>query len=266
MAKDEVLFTLENAPEDKDYEDVYRIHLEAERKDRKIALITCIILAVVCVVLLVVLRNISFLFYAAGCILVGIAYIKVDSNRKFIATNRLMMGEKHTVTFSEHFIYVEEQYDTDEAFGEMVDEDAEENEDNAVILKTSNMMAYENQRGFLFADGKISNLFLYIPKRDRTEEEIENLQTFAKERCSKGYAMLEMTHVVDADDEEMLEAVAGSHKDEREQYYGFKRKNMQADDAEDELPDDVLEEAELAEDCHCGCEDADCDCDDCDCE
>ena len=90
MAKDEVLFTLENAPEDKDYEDVYRIHLEAERKDRKIALITCIVLAVVCIVLLIVLRNISFLFYAAGCVLVGIAYIKVDSNRKFIATNRLI--------------------------------------------------------------------------------------------------------------------------------------------------------------------------------
>ena len=264
MAKDEVLFTLENAPEDKDYEDVYRIHLEAERKDRKIALITCIVLAVVCIVLLIVLRNISFLFYAAGCVLVGIAYIKVDSNRKFIATNRLMMGEKQVVTFSEHFISVEEQYDSDEAFGEMVDEDAEENEDNAVILKTSNMMAYENQRGFLFADGKISNLFLYIPKRDRTEEELENLQTFAKERCSKGYATLEMTHLVDEDDEELLEAVASSHKDEREQYYGFKRKNAQAADVnEDDFPDELLEDAAV-EDCDCGCDDSDCDCDDCD--
>ncbi len=269
--KNEILFTLENAPEDKDYEDVYRIHQEVERKDRKIALLFCAILGVICIVLFFVLDNISFMFYAIACVIIGIAYIKVPSNRKFIATTRLLIGEKQFVSFAEYEIRIEEQYDSDEAFGEAVNE--EENEDSAVVLKTSNMAAYENDRGFLFADGKITNLFLYVPKRNLTETQIEQVQQFADERCSKGHILLEMAHIVDTDDEALLESVASSHDDEREKYYGHYGRKRQAAMAEDDADDDYIEACAAAEqaamyddddhdDCDCGDGDFDCDCDD----
>ncbi len=272
--KDEILFTLENAPEDKDYEDVYRIHQEVERKDRKIALVFCAILGVICIVLFFVLDNISFLFYAIACVIIGIAYIKVPSNRKFIATTRLLIGEKQLVSFAEHEIRIEEQYDSDEAFGETVNE--EENEDSAVVLKTSNLAVYENDRGFLFADGKITNLFLYVPKRNLTEAQIEQVQQFADERCSKGHTLLEMAHIVDTDDEALLEAVAGSHDDEREKYYGYysrKRKAAVIDDDDDDDYTEACADAEQTawddDDEGCDCDDHDdhddCD-DDCDCD
>ncbi len=279
--KDEILFTLENAPEDKDYEDVYRIHQEVERKDRKIALFFCAVLAVICIVLLIVLQNISFLFYTIACVIIGIAYIKMPSNRKFIATTRLLIGEKQLVSFAEHEIRIEEQYDSDEAFGEAVNE--EENEDGAVVLKTSNMAAYENDRGFLFADGKITNLFLYVPKRNLTEAQIEQVQQFADERCSRGHILLEMAHIVDTDDEALLESVVGSHDDEREKYYGHYGRKRRAAMVDDDADDDYIEacaDAEQADwsDDACDCDDhddhddcdGDCDCDDgdfdCDCD
>lgn len=257
--KDEILFTLENAPEDKDYEDVYRIHQEVERKDRKIALIFCAVLAVVCIVLLVVLRNISFLFYAVACVIIGVAYIKVPSNRKFIATTRLLIGEKQLISFAEHEIRIEEQYDSDEAFGEAVDE--EENEGSAVVLKTSNMAVYENARGFLFADGKITNLFLYVPKRNLTELQIEQLQQFADERCSKGHILLEMEHIVDTDDEVLLESATDSHDDEREKYYGYYSRKRQFT-IDDDADDDYIEACAAAEDAALSDHDNGCDCDD----
>lgn len=270
MAKEETLFELRNHPKDQDYEDVYRIHQETERKDRKIALIFCLCLAVVCIVLLIILRNISFLFYTIACVVIGLAYIKIPTNRKFIATTRLLMGEKQTLTFMPHFICVEELYESDEAFGEAVDE--EENEDAGIIMKTSNMMVYENQRGFLFADGKITNLFVYVPKRDLDEAQIEQLKEYANARCSKGYVILEMdAHIVDTDENEeeaMLAALSASHVDAREQYYGSKRLRLRNEEGksisleeDDDLPEEeLLEEACCADDdCHC---DEDCECDD----
>ena len=91
MATEEKLFSLQNHLEDADFEDVFRVYLESERKDRKIALLFCLVLAIVCIVLLIVLKNVSFAFYAVGCIVVGIAYVKVPANRKFLATTRLLM-------------------------------------------------------------------------------------------------------------------------------------------------------------------------------
>lgn len=266
-SKDEILFTLENALEDKDYEDVFRIHQEVERKDRKVALIVCEVLAVVCIVLLIVFRDIAFLFYAVVCAVIGIAYIKVPSNRKFIATTRLLIGEKQLVQFAEHAVLVEEQYESDEAFGEEVNE--EENEDDAVVLKTSNMAVYENARGFLFADGKITNLFLYVPKRNLSESQIEQVQQFADERCSKGHILLEMAHIVDTDDEALLESATGSHDDEREKYYGYysrKRRFTFDDDADDDYIEACADEENAAlydDDENCGDHDDDDDDDDC---
>lgn len=262
--KDKILFTLENALEDKDYEDVYRIHQEVERKGRKIAFIICAALAVICIVLLIVLRNIAFLFYAFICAIIGIAYVKVPSNRKFIATTRLLIGEKQLISFAEHEVRIEEQYDSDEAFGEAVNN--EEDEDNAVVLKTSNMAAYENARGFLFADGRLTNLFLYVPKRYLSELQIQQLQQFADERCSKGHILLEMAHIVDTDDEALLETATGFHDDEREKYYGhYNRKHRVIVDGE--YPDDDCDDEEDAalyesDENSCDCEDHDA-CDDC---
>lgn len=262
--KDKILFTLENALEDKDYEDVYRIHQEVERKGRKIAFIICAALAVICIVLLIVLRNIAFLFYAFICAIIGIAYVKVPSNRKFIATTRLLIGEKQLISFAEHEVRIEEQYDSDEAFGEAVNN--EEDEDNAVVLKTSNMAAYENARGFLFADGRLTNLFLYVPKRHLSELQIQQLQQFADERCSKGHILLEMAHIVDTDDEALLETATGFHDDEREKYYGhYNRKHRVIVDGE--YPDDDCDDEEDAalyesDENSCDCEDHDA-CDDC---
>lgn len=272
MVKEEILFTVQNHLEDKDYEDVYRIHQETERKDRKIALIICLCLAVICIVLLVILKNISFLFYTIACVIVGIAYIKIPSNRKFLATTRLLMGDHQTVTFMPHSIYVEELYESDEAFGEAVDADVEENEDAGVTMKTFGLMVYENERAFLFADGKITNLFVYIPKRCLDEAQIALLKEYAKERCSKGYVIMEMSsHIVETEegeDDDLLEAMSETHVDEREQYYGAKRLRLRdengkrvsvMDDDEDEIPDKALVEETSEEDCDCN---DDCDCDD----
>lgn len=275
MAREEILFTVQNHLEDKDYEDVYRIHQETERKDRKIALIFCLCLAVVCIVLLIVLKNISFLFYTIACVVIGVAYIKIPSNRKFLATTRLLMGDHQIVTFMPHSIYVEELYESDEAFGESVDADAEENEDAGVTMKTFGLMVYENERAFLFADGKITNLFVYIPKRCLDEKQIEQLKEYAKERCSKGYVIMEMSsHIVETDageDDDLLEALSEAHVDEREQYYGAKRLRLRdengkrvsvADVEDDEIPDEAL--MEETPDADCDCEDCgdDCDCGD----
>lgn len=278
MAREEILFEVQNHLEDKDYEDVYRIHQETERKDRKIALIFCLCLAVVCVVLLIVLQNISFLFYTIACIVIGIAYIKIPSNRKFLATTRLLIGDHQTVTFMPHSIYVEELYESDEAFGEAVDDDAEENEDAGVTMKTFGLMVYENERAFLFADGKITNLFVYIPKRCLDEEQIEQLKEYAKERCSKGYVIMEMSsHIVETDegeDDDLLEAMSEAHADEREQFYGVKRLRLRdangkcvsvESEEDDEILDEVLAEEMSGDDYDCeDCEDCgdDCDCDD----
>lgn len=258
MATEEKLFSLQNHLEDADFEDVFRVYLESERKDRKIALLFCLVLAIVCIVLLIVLKNVSFAFYAVGCIVVGIAYVKVPANRKFLATTRLLMGDRQNITFYPHEIYVEEHYDSDEAFGEMVS-DEEEDSEQGVSLKTGNMMAYEHENGFLFADGKIANLFSYIPKRILTEEQIENVREFAKERCSRGYMQLEMNfHIVEQDESVQEEVSDEDALDERTIYYGAKRLRIRNEDgtrvmldenvAEDEEPiSDDNTESELAD-------------------
>ncbi len=237
MATEEKLFSLQNHLEDADFEDVFRVYLENERRDRKFALLICIVLAVVCIVLLIVLKNISFAFYSVGCIVVGIAYIKVPANRKFLATTRLLMGDHQNVTFYPHEIYVEELYDSDEAFGEMISE--EEDSDQGVSLKTGNMMAYENEHGFLFADGKIANLFSYIPKRILTEEQIENVREFAKERCSRGYTLMEMNfHIIDQEETLQDEQPDEDALDERGVYYGAKRLRIRNEDGTRALLDE----------------------------
>ena len=196
MAKETKLFSVQTQMNDKDYDDVYKIYLEMERgNEKKIALSTCVILCAICIVLLIIFQSIMFLFYGIGCLIVGAAYCFVPANRKFIAQNRLQFGEKRETGFYPHRLTSIELLDEEEELTE------EETEEATIEFPTGSLAAFENERGFLFADGKISNQFVYLPKRQLNEEETDSVREFAKERCSGGYHLLEMKSML-ADDEE----------------------------------------------------------------
>ena len=221
MSKDEKLFSVQSRLNDQDFDDVFRIYLEMERgNERKIAMITCIVLFVICIVLLIVMKNITFLFYGIGCLIVGFAYLLVPVNKKFLATNRLMFGIARETGFYQHSVTTMEIF-SDEDSTEMTEEEVE---DATTVFQTGSMTAYENERGFLFAEGKITNQFLYIPKRGLTEEELSQLTDFAKERCSGGYRYLQMKSMIEGeqgDTEQAEESVGDSLVSQVcDRYYG----------------------------------------------
>ena len=114
-------------------------------------------------------------------------------------------------------------------------------------MHTVSLTAYENERGFLFAESKIINQFLYIPKRSLKKQELADIQAFAKERCSGGYHLLEMKSMIEDSQEEEEEAVDTSvTEDVCNQYYGAKKLHLyDAEGRKIEL--DSEEEEELEE-------------------
>ena len=202
MAKEKEvkLFSVRTQMNDKDYDDVFNIYLESERgNEKKISLAVCILLGIICLVLMIVLKNITFLFYCIGCLIVGIANFLVPVNRKFIAQNKLQFGEKREISFFPHQLSTFEILEDEEELSE------EEREEATTVFSTGTMTAYENERGFLFADGKISNQFLYISKRQLSEEKIEKVRDYAKERCSGGYHLLVMKSMLEDDTDEKMD-------------------------------------------------------------
>lgn len=225
MAKEEKILSVRVKLRDSDFEDVYRIYLDAEKnRDKRIGLVTCIFLCVVCLILMAVLKNITFLFYAAGCAVIGIAYFMMSSNKKFIATNKLLFGEWRETTFYQHSVSTMEIFEKNES-EEMEEEEIEE---ATTYISTNSMKAYESARGFLFADGKIVNQFLYLPKRDLTRTEIAAIREFAENNCSGDYELLEAESMVgdtektDETDEDTLEMTSNVC----DQFYGAKKLHL----------------------------------------
>ena len=235
MKKEEKLVSVQSRLNDQDYEDVFRIYLENERgSERKIAMIVCAALSVICLALVFIMHNYTFLFYGIGCLLVGLAYLFVPVNKKFIATNRLMFGTARETGFYPHMITTMEIFEDEEA-AEMTEEEIEE---ATTVFSTGNITAYENERGFLFAEGKITNQFLYIPKRDLTETETGTIRAFAEENCSGGYHLVGVKSMVEPDENE---TEAKPEKEESsdfvnsvcDQYYGAEKLRLHGDDGFD---------------------------------
>lgn len=228
MAKEEKLFSVQCAMGDADYEDVYRIYLDHERgNEKKIALITCIILCGICILLLVLLKNITFLFYGLGCLIIGVSYFLVPVNKKFLAANQLQFGTNRLLIFYPHALETVELLEGDDAaqMAENAPEDA------VTSCSTVSLRAYETARGFAFADGKLTNLFFYVPKRGQSAETLDSLREFAKERCSGGFVQMEAESITgerlpepetETDSGELTSAVA-------EQYYGARRLRLHDD-------------------------------------
>ena len=246
MAKETALFTVKVQISDRDYDDVFRIYLEQERgKEKKIALGTCVFLAVICLILVAVFHNPTFIFYAIACLIIGGLYCIVPANRKFVAQNKLQFGEKREIGFLPHSLSTFELLDDEE---DLTDEAREE---ATTYFSTGTMFAYENERGFLFAEGKISNQFLYIPKRNLDETEIETVREYAKKRCSGGYQYMQMRSMLadpedDADDTEggsFVSAVC-------DQYYGADRLHLKTEDGRRVKAADFAEADDDADDAH----------------
>ena len=251
MAKESKLFSVQTQMNDKDYDDVFRIYLDVERgSEKRVAVATCVVLFLIFLVLMFVFQSVTFIFYGIGALVIGIAYVMVPANKKFVAQNKLMFGEKRETGFYPHKLTTIEILDDEEELTE------EELEDATDHFQTGSITAYENERGFLFAEGKISNRFLYIPKRQLDEEEEEKIREFAKDRCSGGYTLLEMKSMLadeneDADDENDDTSFVS---DVCNQYYGAKKLRLYDDDGhridtEEEEAAELLAE-EDADDSH----------------
>lgn len=226
MAKEEKLLTVQSKLSDRDFDDVYRIYLDTERNsDKRIGLITCAALAAICLFLMILFHNFTFIFYAAGCVIIGISYYLVPVNKKFIATNKLLYGEWREITFYPHSVSTMEIFDKDEA----KDMDADEIEDATTSFSTTSIKAYENNRGFLFADGKIVNQFVYVPKQGLSRSDAAEIRKYAEENCSGGYELLEGASLIEED-------VPGNTEDAGDpasltanvcdQYYGAKKLHL----------------------------------------
>ncbi|MBQ8920905.1 MAG: hypothetical protein IJ060_01925 [Oscillospiraceae bacterium] len=237
MAKETKLFSVQIELNDRDYEDVFRTYLRYERgNEKKIGLFTSIALLAVCLVLIYVTKRIAFLFYGLGCFVIGLSYFLVPVNRKFLATNKLQFGEKQEIGFCPHRLTTTELFDDDE--------DSEtEYEDAETEFSTLTLHAYENDRGFLFADGKIVNQFVYLPKRCLDDEDIEKIREYAENRCSGGYKEVET--MIAEDDNETRAAKTDAVCD---RYYGAKKLRLYDDNGNRvDLDEDEAEEPEETE-------------------
>ncbi|HBI85118.1 MAG TPA: hypothetical protein DDX71_02345 [Ruminococcus sp.] len=229
MAKEEKLFTVRTKMNDGDYEDVYRVFMDYERgHEKKYALIICLVLCALCIVLLIFLKNITFLFYGIGCLIIGAAYSLVPVNKKFLASNKLQFGEWREMTFYPHALTVME-YLEDEDTSELSEEEME----SAITeVSTGSIKAYETNRGFVFADGKITNLFFYVAKRGQPAETVEAIRSFAQEKCSGGYILFESAAMVADETEESDESSDNSEltDDIASQFYGASKLHLYDDD------------------------------------
>lgn len=221
MAKEEKILTVQSNLTTRDFDDVYRIYQETEKNsDKRIGLITCIVLCAICLFLMILLKKIAFLFYAVGCLIIGFSYYAVPTNKKFIATNKLLFGDRRRITFYPHSVSTMEIFEQDE------DMDEDEIEEATTTVSTNSLKAYENARGFLFADGKIINLFLYVPKRELSRQEIAEIHDFAENNCSGGYLLLETESMLGEDADAAPEAddnAPSLTENVCDRYYGAKK-------------------------------------------
>jgi hypothetical protein len=246
MEKEEKILSVQCRLNDGDFEDVFRIYNETEKtSDKRIGLITCGVLIAICIFITIMTKHIAFLFYAAGCLVIGLSYYLVPVNKKFIATNKLLFGEWREITFYPHAVTTMEIF----AKNETAEMDAEEIEEATTSFSTNSLIAYENMRGFLFADSKIVNQFLYIPKRELSRQTVAAIQDFAQNKCSGGYQLLESKSMLGDDETPVPEQEndeTALTSDICNQYYGAKKLHLY--DAEGRKIELDSEEEEALED------------------
>ncbi|MBR5372055.1 MAG: hypothetical protein IK130_07555 [Oscillospiraceae bacterium] len=215
--RDRKIAAIQSTMNDQDFSDVYRIYLETEKgAEKKKALFAVSAFFILFLVLLIINKSISFLFMMLGCIVVGASYFFVPINKKFIAENKLLYGGWRETVFYEHHVTVMELFHEDDS--ESMSE--KELREATTSISTSSLAAYETENGFLFADGRISRQFVYIPKRDIDEEQLSALLQFASHRCSGGYRRLHLRSALhDMKTEDPEEMVSGAC----EKYYGAER-------------------------------------------
>lgn len=249
MDKEEKLLSVQCKLNDRDFEDVFRIYNETEKtSDKRFGLITCGVLIAICIFMTIITKNITFIFYGVACLVIGIAYYLVPVNKKFIATNKLQFGEWREISFFPHSIATIEIFEKNET-AEM---DEDEIEEATTSISTNTLIAYENNRGFLFADHKIVNQFIYVPKRDLSRQTIAAIQDFAENKCSGGYQLLEGNTMMT--DEES--SVPEKEDDDTtltselcDQYYSAKRLRLyNAEGQRIDMDEDESAEASDAED------------------
>ncbi len=245
MEKEEKLLSVQCKLNDGDFEDVFRVYNETEKtSDKRIGLITCGALIAVCIFITIITKNITFLFYAAGCLIIGISYYAVPVNKKFIAANKLQFGEWREITFYPHALTTMEIFDKNEA-AEM---DEDEIVEATTSFSTSSLTAYENARGFLFAESKIVNQFVYVPKRELSRQAIAAIQDFAQNNCSGGYQLLEGKSMLEDEDVPLPEQEdddTSLTSNICDQYYGAKKLRLyNAEGHRIELDEEDPDEAE----------------------
>lgn len=250
MEKEKKILTVQCKLNDGDFEDVFRIYNETEKtSDKRFGLITCVILLAVCIFMTIVTKSFTFAFYAIAALVVGISYHLVPVNKKFIATNKLQFGEWREISFYPHSITTIEIFEKNETAGM----EEEELEEATTTISTNNLIAYENMRGFLFAEQKIVNQFVYIPKREFSRQTIAAIQEFAQNNCSGGYQLLEGKTMLTDDEAPVLEKEEhDTSKTSKlcDQYYGVKKLRLydasgqRVDVDEDENADLSAEDAE----------------------
>lgn len=239
MANEETLFSVKCELEDKDFEEVYRIYLAAEKKSRYTPLIVCGLLAAAFVLLAIVLKNITMVLYAVACGLIALSYWFIPANKKFLANNRLQYGDIREMTFFPHEITTFEWLDDDEEISE------EEREEATTHFSTNTLKAYENRQGILFADGSIANNFLYVPKRCMDDETLAMMIDFAKDSCAGGYELLEMQSVLGDSKDLTAEVEDADAGDFCEQYYGAE--NLRICDENGKRVHDYEDDADVSE-------------------
>ncbi len=243
MEKEKKLLSVQCKLNDGDFEDVFRIYNETEKtSDKRFGLVTCGILIAACIFMTVITKNITFVFYGVACLVISISYYLVPVNKKFIATNKLQFGEWREISFYPHSVSTIEIFEKNET-AEMEEEEIEE---ATTSISTNVLIAYENMRGFLFAEHKIVNQFIYIPKRELSRQTIAAIQDFAQNNCSGGYQLLEGKSMLMDEDAPITEKEDDdTSKTSKlcDQYYGVKklrlydadgnRVDMDDDDSED---------------------------------
>lgn len=222
--KDQKMIEVQSTMNDQDFSEVYRIYLATERgSEKKKALMTVAAFFVFFLVLLIINHNMSFLFLMLGCVIIALSYLFMPINKKFIAENKLLFGAWRETVFYEHHVTVMELFQENDA--EQMSE--EELREAITEIPTTMLTAYETDSGFLFADGKISRQFVYIPKRDLDETQLSVVLQFASERCSGGYHRIPLRAALhDSKTEDAEELVTGAC----EKYYGADKLNLYDED------------------------------------
>lgn len=178
MAQDETpLYTLQYSLDDADFDRVYEIYLNTERREEKqIAVYVMIAIAVVVAVLNISFGvNLNFFIYGIIGIVAALSYVLIPTNKKFIKEYQTLYGSKHTLTVYENSVRIEERQEADA----VVDEDDEFTEDyDSNCFEMNHIRVYETDKMFLIYKDRIHDYFEPVPKQLLSDAELADLRGY----------------------------------------------------------------------------------------